>query len=57
MTVNSTNNAAQNTVYAVSSRSGDVESAERRPDNEGAEASRAKAPLAAGQGSRIDIEA
>jgi hypothetical protein len=35
----------------------DNEAAEARPDNEAAEATRTKAPLGAGQGSKIDVEA
>lgn len=55
MTINSTGDASQMNMYAVSSRSGDVEAAESRPDNEGTEALRPKAPLADGQGVQIDL--
>lgn len=55
MTVNSTSDASQMSMYAISSRSGDVEAAERRPDNEGSEALKTKAPLADGQGVKIDL--
>jgi len=55
MTINSTGDANQVNMYAVSSRSRDVEAAETRPDNEGTEASRSKAPLADGQGVQIDL--
>lgn len=55
MTINPAGDANQVNMYAVSSRSRDVEAAEVRPDNEGTEASRAKAPLADGQGVKIDL--
>jgi len=55
MTINSTGDANQVNMYAVSSRSLDVEAAESRPDNEGTEALRTKAPLADGQGVNIDF--
>jgi hypothetical protein len=55
MTINSTGDANQVNMYAVASRSRDVEAAEVRPDNEGSEATRAKAPLADGLGVKIDL--
>ena len=55
MIINSTGDANQVNMYAVSSRSRDVEAAETRPDNEGTEALKSKAPLADGQGVKIDL--
>ncbi len=55
MNVNSTGYTTEPGMYSLSIRSGDVEAAERRPDNEATETLRIKAPLADGQGMKIDL--
>ena len=55
MIIESIPNAGFSGISVPSVRSGDVEAAESRPDNEAAEKAGTKAPLANGLGNSIDL--
>ena len=57
MMIDSLGSADRTAQLAMAAPPVDNEKAEARPDNEAAEAKRARAPLAGGQGGRIDVEA